>query len=68
VTPFDEAVLWDCLEAARAYERVHDPEHSSNLAAEELLELCRAAGYPEEVCQKAATERALARMRRELEP
>lgn len=51
-----------------AWEQLHDPEVGGKMTAEELLEACLAAGYPEEVAQKAASERALQRMRMELPP
>lgn len=57
------ALTADCL----AWERLHS-EEGGRMTAEELLEACRAAGYPEEAAQKAASERALQRMRLDLPP
>lgn len=54
----------DCL----AWERLHDPEIGGRMTAEELLEACRTAGYSEDQAQKAASERALQRMRMDLAP
>ncbi len=51
----------------RAEERLHGPE-GGKMTAEELLDACLAAGYPEEAAQKAASERALQRMRMDLPP
>lgn len=55
------------LETVHAYDALHSSE-AGRLDAEAVLELCRAAGYSEEASQKAARQRALERMRRDLPP
>ncbi len=62
-------MLWDLLENdLYAWEVLRNPEASGNLNAEGILEFYRAAGYPEEVAQKRATQRANARLDQDLPP
>jgi hypothetical protein len=60
--------LLACLEQAKCWSAVHDPNIGGMMDAEEFLELCKAAGYSEEAAQKAATERANKRMDKDLTP
>ncbi len=66
MTPFEEDVLFLALGQARAWTWLHDPQASGHLNAEQILELCKDAGFSEEAAQKAATRRGYERMKREL--
>lgn len=68
IDPFTEDVLFGALRTAKAWEMVNDPKATSEMDSEGLLELCKAAGYSEDASQKAATDRANARMDRGLMP
>jgi hypothetical protein len=46
------------MEEAKAFEDLENPEVGGRLNANDFYELCRKAGYSEEVSQKAATARA----------
>jgi hypothetical protein len=59
--------LFDLLEKeVYAWEILRDPETGGSLSAEGVLEMYRAAGYSEEIAQKAASERAWQRMQRDM--
>ncbi len=58
----------DCLETATCWSMLHDPSIAGDLDAEAFLELAVKAGYGEDQAQRAATQRALARMRKDLPP
>ena len=47
----------------QAFRLLNDPQHAGQLNAEQFLDLAVKAGFSEEAAQKAASERALARMR-----
>jgi hypothetical protein len=57
-----------CLQETMAWEKLNDPKVGGRATAEEILELCKAAGYSEEESQKVASQRALDRMRLDLPP
>lgn len=59
---FDAQVLMDLLKSSNAWRLLHDPEVQGKLGMDGLLELMLAAGYPEEVAQKAASRRGLDRL------
>ena len=56
-----EELLWEGLEMAAAWDRVHDRE-SGEYTSEEYYNLMIAAGYSEEIAQKAGSDRAEARL------
>lgn len=60
--------MFECLETARAYSMLHDPQVAPNLRAEQFLELAKRAGYSEDAAQKAATAHANRRLDQELPP
>lgn len=62
MTPFDEDVLQLAMRMTQAWERLHDPEYSGKLCAEDLLELVLRAGYSASAAQKAAKQRGWDRM------
>lgn len=59
---------WDALQVCWAHDRLRDPRQGGRANAEEMYELCKAAGYSEEAAQRAARQRAEDRMDRELPP
>lgn len=63
---FARDLLWDCLRTAKAWENLHNPEVAANLDMEGMLELCLAAGYSRETSERAAREKGLQRMARNL--
>jgi len=63
VDDFTSEVFFDCLESAKAWETLHNPEVSGNLTADGLYELMLAAGWSEQAAQKAGTRRAVERQR-----
>lgn len=60
--PFTENVLTRTLQTVTAREQIEDPAYSGMLDSEGFYELCRRAGYDEQVAQKAANHRANARL------
>jgi hypothetical protein len=56
------------MEDVRAWELLHDPDVAGRLDAEGYYELCKAAGFPEDEAQRAASERAWQRLRKDLPP
>ena len=46
----------------RAWERLNDPEYSGRLTMVEFYDLLLAAGYREDVAQRAANERGYQRL------
>jgi hypothetical protein len=68
IDPFTEDVLFGALRTVKAWQMVNDPKVSWELDSEGLLMLCKDAGYSEASAQKAATDRANARMDRGLMP
>ncbi len=68
MTAFEEDVLYESMLEVQAQELLQNPEVGGALNAEGVLELCKAAGMSEDEAQKAASQRALERLRRELPP
>lgn len=62
MTDFDELVLTLAMSKVQAWERLNDPNYSGKLTFLQFKELLLEAGYSEEVAQKAACERGLARL------
>jgi hypothetical protein len=60
--------LFDCLGVAQAWGHLHDPNVAGGMDAEGIYNLALAAGYSKVAAQKAASLRALERMRRDLPP
>lgn len=56
------------LRTARSWEMLHDPTMSGDLTAEQFYDLCRDAGYDEATSQRAASQRALERVRQDKPP
>lgn len=65
---FREELLFAGLQVAKAWEMLHDPKVTGNLKTDSYMQLCRDAGYSEEVAQKAGTAWANKRLDAELEP
>lgn len=57
--------MFDLLSVAKAWERLHSPD-ISGMDTENYLQLCKDAGYSEEVSQKAACNWGLQRLRADL--
>ena len=51
-------MLFGLGEQVLAYRMLHDPQIGGQAGAEQVLELCKAAGYCEDAAQKAARQRA----------
>ena len=62
VDPFTERVLTATLQTVSAREKLEDHTYSGILDSEQFYELCKRAGYDEDVAQKAANHRANARL------
>ncbi len=62
MSDFEADILFDLAHNAQAWRTLQDPTAAGGLDAEGVLHLCRAAGYSEEECQKAARKRAEQRL------
>ena len=62
LSQFEELVCSLALPRVRAWEILHDPEHSGPLSFTQFYDMAIAAGYSEEEAQKGANERGLARL------
>ena len=58
MTAFESDLLFDLAQQAVSWKMLHDPQTGGQMAADQILELCRAAGYTEEASQMAASKRA----------
>ncbi len=59
---FEAGVLFDLAQQVQAYKLLHDPQVGGTATPDQLLDLCKRAGYPEESAQKAASQRANERL------
>ncbi len=60
--PFTEAVLTRTMQTVTAREQLEDHTYSGMLDTEQLYELCKRAGFDEQMAQKWANYRANARL------
>lgn len=60
--------MWDGLEQSSAWDTAHNPEIAGSLDAQQYYSVLVAAGYDEAVSQKAASDRAEARLIKGLTP
>ncbi len=58
MTDFEAKVLFRCANKVQSWRLLHDPHGSGSMDPNQILELCKSAGYTEEAAQKAATVRA----------
>lgn len=56
--------MWRLLQTTQAWKDLHDPNIGGMVDAEGMLELCRAAGIPEDEAQRAASQRGYERLKR----
>lgn len=59
---FEADILFDLARQVQAYRMLHDPQVGGQFGPNEILGLCREAGYGEEAAQKAASERGKQRL------
>lgn len=60
--PFEADVVFDLAQNVQAWRALHDPEIGGRMGADEVLQLCKDAGYSEQAAQAAAKTRAEQRL------
>lgn len=59
---FEADVLFDLAGTVQNWKLLHDPKVGGQADPEQLLEMCKAAGYSEAAAQQAAKQRAEQRL------